>query len=192
MSTAGKVLTVLSLLAMAGWLVMLSAVTQLNVNWQQRIIQTQTSLDDAEKRATESKAQALDLTARTTAEQTSKDRDLRESQGRIAAADGRLSIKTEQLTRAQYQLADYRAAVDRAGVHLNNRKAEKAQTEQDLAAKRVEISRRQDENARLRVQLAKLQTDFKRVLAENIKRLDKRDDRPTSRPASNRRPAPSS
>ena len=192
MSTAGKVLTVLNLLAMAGWLVMMSAATQLNINWQKRIIETQTSLDDAEKRATDFKTQALDLTTRTMAEQTSKDRDLRELQGRIATADGGLSIKTEQLTRAQYQLADYRAAVDRAGVHLNNRKAEKAKTEQDLAAKRVEIGRRQDENATLRDQLAKLQTDFKRALTENTKRLDNREDRPVSRPASNRRLAPSS
>ena len=192
MSTAGKVLTVLNLLAMAGWLVMMSAVTQLNVNWQTRIIQTQTSLDDAEKRATESKALALDLTARTLAEQASKDRDLRELQGRIAAADGRLSIKTEQMTRAQYQLADYRAAVDRAGVHLNNRKAEKAKAEQDLAAKRVEISQRQDENAQLRDQLAKLQIDFKRILSDNNKQLARRENRPASLPASDRRPAPSS
>ena len=192
MSTAGKVLTVLNLLAMAGWLVMMSAATELNKNWSTKIAQTEKSLAEAEQKFTKFKVETVDLTAKTMAEQTSKDRDLRELQGRIGTADGVLSIKTEQRTRAQYQLADYLAAVDRAGVHLNNRKAEKTKTEQDLAAKRVEIGQRQDENAVLRDQLSKLETEFKRALSDNTKRLDNRNDRPVSRPASDRRPSPSS
>ena len=43
MSTAGKVLTVLILLVMVGWIIMLSAVTQLNVNWAQKVAAQQKS-----------------------------------------------------------------------------------------------------------------------------------------------------
>ncbi len=47
MSTAGKVLTVLILLVMVGWIVMLSAVTQLNVNWHTRIAKQEADLQTA-------------------------------------------------------------------------------------------------------------------------------------------------
>ena len=51
MSTAGKVLTVLVLLVMIGWIIMLSAVTQLNVNWEQRIAKQEDDLQKATERA---------------------------------------------------------------------------------------------------------------------------------------------
>ena len=191
MSTAGKVLTVLILLAMFGWLVMMSAVTQLNINWHTKIAQADKGIEDAQKTATEAKARALDLTMRTKAEQTNKDRDLRELQGRIAATEGRLSIKTEDLTRVRFQVADYEAAVERAKAHSGARLAERTKTRTDLDAKRVEIAQKQDENARLRDQLGKLEADFKRLLSNNARQLGKDGvDRPTPRSASGRRVAP--
>ncbi len=193
MSTAGKVLTVLILLVMVAWIVMLSAVTQLNVNWHTRIAKQDADFDSAKTRATKANTDYLDLTEQTRSEQANKDRDLRELQAKIAAAEARQSSKTEDLTRVQIQLADYLAAVGRAEVNLVTRKAEKAKTEEDLAAKRVEIAQKQDENARLRDQLAKLQDDFKRLLSNNSKLLDKDNgDRPAPRPASERRPSPAS
>ncbi len=193
MSTAGKVLTVLILLAMVGWIVVMSAVTQLNVNWQTRILQQEKDADSAQERATKANASALDLTARTKAEQTARDRDLREIQGRTIAVEGRLSIKNEEASRVKFQLADYQAAVERAKLNQTTREAERVKVEQDLAAKKVEIAQRQEENAKLRDQLARLQTDFKRLLADNARRLSKDgESRPASRPASERRPAPSS
>lgn len=193
MSTAGKVLTVLILLAMVGWIVVLSAVTQLNVNWQNRIAQGEKDANTAQDRATKAINDAYDLTARTKAEQTAKDRDLREILGRTIAVEGRLSIKNEESSRVQFQLADYQAAVERAKQNQTTREAERLKVEQDLAAKKTEVAQKQDENAKLRDQLAKLQTDFKRLLTDNSRRLGKDgDSRPASRPASERRPAPAS
>ena len=193
MSTAGKVLTVLILLVMMAWIVMLSAVTQLNVNWHTQIAKQEADLDSAKTRATKANTEYLDLTEQTRADQANKDRDLRELQARIAAAEARQSSKTEDLTRVQIQLTDYLAAVGRAEVNLATRKAEKAKTEENLAAKRIEIAQKQEENARLRDQLAKLQDDFKRLLSNNSKLLNKDNgDRPAPRPASERRPSPSS
>lgn len=193
MSTAGKVLTVLILLAMVGWIVMLSAVTQLNVNWQTKIATAETSLTQAQDQIAKSKAATLDLTMRTKAEQTNRARDLREIQGRIAAAEGRLSLKTEDLTRLQFQVTDYQAAVERAKVNSATRLAEKTKALEGLAAKRVEIAQKQDENAKLRDQLSKLQTDFQRLLSSNAKQVrSSSGDRPAARPASDRRPPPAS
>ena len=193
MSTAGKVLTVLILLAMVGWIVMISAVTQLNVNWQTRIAQQEKDLKGAQEKAVGQNNLALDLTAKTKAEQTAKDRDLREIQGRASATEGRLSVKTEELTRVQFQLVDYKAAVERAKVNQATREAEKVKAQETLDAKLAEVARIQDQNAKLRDQLAKLETDFKRMLADNAKRIGQDgSDRPTPRPASDRRPAPGS
>ncbi len=193
MSTAGKVLTVLILLVMMAWIVMLSAVTQLNVNWQTRIAKAEKDLESAKTRLADNTAKALDLTDKTRAEQAAKDLDLREIQGRTAAAEARQSSKTEDLTRVQIQAAAYQAALQRAEVNLATRTAEKAKTQEDLAAKKVEIAKKQDENNQLRDQLAKLQDDFKRLLTNNAKQLDKDgNDRPTPRSASDRRPSPSS
>ncbi len=193
MSTAGKVLTVLNLLVMVAWLIMLSAVTQLNVNWHQRIAKQEADLQTAKDRIAQNTTAVLDLTEQTRADQSAKDRDLREVQGRIIAAEARQSAKTEDLTRIQFQLAEDNAAVQRANTNLTTRQAEKAKAEENLAAKRVEIAQRQDENARLRDQLAKLQADFKRLLANNSKLTNgAASDRPDSKPASDRRPAPAS
>ncbi len=193
MSTAGKVLTVLILLVMVGWIVMLSAVTQLNVNWHTRIAKQEKDLETATTRIAEANAQYLDFTEKTRSEQTSKDRDLREVQGRIAAAEARQSNKTEDLTRTQYQLAEYQAAVARAETNLATRQAEKVKAEENLAAKKVEIAKKQGENAQLRDQLAKLQDDFKRLLSNNSKLTGGANpDRPDPRPASGRRPSPAS
>jgi dTMP kinase len=193
MSTAGKVLTVLNLLVMVAWIVMLSAVTQLNVNWQQRIQKQEADLAKAEQAIADSNARYLDLTEQARAEQANKDLDLRETQGRIIAAEGRRSAKTEELTRAQIQLADYEAAVKRAEANRATRLAEGAKAEQDLAALRAEIARKQDENAKLRDQLARLQDDFKRLLSNNAKQVGgATGDRPESKPASDRRTPPAS
>ena len=193
MSTAGKVLTVLILLVTVAGLVMLSAVTQLNVNWSQRIARQDKDIVAAKEKATKGAADILDMTERTRFEQARKDLDLGEVSGRIAAAEARLSARTEDTARIQYQLADYVASVQKAELNRDTRAAEKAKAEADLAAKRVEIGQIQDQNAKLRDQLAHLQDDFKRLLANNAKLIDKAvGDRPAPRPASDRRPSPAS
>ena len=192
MSTAGKVLTVLILLAMVAGMVMLSAVTQLNVNWSQKVARQEADITTAKDQATKSNADALDLTERTRSEQARKDLDLGEVQGRIAAAEARLSSRIEDQTRIQYQLADYLAAVGKAETNLATRKTEKAKAEEDLAAKRVEIAKIQDDNSKLRDLLARLQDDFKRLLANNTKQANRAADRPAAQPASDRRPSPAS
>ena len=193
MSTAGKVLTVLILLVMMGWIVMLSAVTQLNANWTQRIAKAEKDLEAATAKIAAESTRIVDLTDQGRAEQAGKDRDLREVQSRIVATEGRLSSKVEDLTRVQFQLADYEAAVKKAETNLATRKAELAKANEDFAAKKAEIAQKQEENAQLRDQLARLQDDFRRLLNANTKQIRANTgDRPESQPASDRRPSPAS
>ena len=99
----------------------------------------------------------------------------------------------ESLTRLKFQVADYLAAVEKSKVNLATREAEFAKAEEDLAKKRDDIAKAKAANADLRDRLAKLQDEFKRLLADNASRAEKAGkDAPTSRPASSRRPSPSS
>ena len=192
MSTAGKVLTVLVLLVMVVWLVMMSAVTQLNVNWEQKIAKQQTDLDNLTAEAAKANSSILSLTEQARSEQDATDRELRVVLEKIAATERRQSSTTEDLTRLKFQVADYLAAVERAKTNLATREAEKAKDIDDLAKKRDEIAKAQATNAELRTQLAQLQDEFKRLLAENTANLDKAAKEGAAKPASSVRDSPPS
>jgi hypothetical protein len=192
MSTAGKVLTVLILLVTVIWLVMMSAVTQLNVNWQAKIGAQQTDLDRVTLELTKAKDSTLSLTEQARAKQDQTDRELRVRLSMIAAAERRQSSKIEDLTRIKAQVADSLGAAETAKANLATREAEKIKNQEDLAKKRDEIAKAQAVNADLKAQLAQLQQDFKRLLAENVAKLDKAAKQSTAKPASNVRESPSS
>ena len=193
MSTAGKVLTVLILLVTVAWIVMMSAVAQLNVNWQDKIAKQQAEFERITEESAKAKADHLAFTERARAEQDATDRDLRVHLERIIEAEGRQSSKVEDLTRLKAQVADYQAAVERANTNLATREAEKVKNQDDLAKKRDEIAKAQAVNADLRARLAQLQDEFKRLLAENTAGVNKANSKaPTAKPASSRRVSPSS
>jgi hypothetical protein len=193
MSTAGKVLTVLILLVMVGWIVMMSAVAQLNHNWAEKVDKQEKEFVRIADEAATAKASYLALTEQARAEQDATHRDVRVREAQLAAADARRSSKVEDLTRLKAQVADYEAAVQKSTTNLATREAEKAKDLDDLAKKRDEIAKLQATNAELRSQLAQLQEEFKRLLAENTTEVNKASSKaPAARPASSRRESPSS
>ena len=194
MSTAGKVLTVLILVVMIPWLIMLSAVTQLNVNYEEKIAAQQKTLDKATVDVAKANNDILTLTEQARAEQDTTDRELRVILGRIAAAERRQSSTTEDLTRLKAEVADFLAAVETAKTNLATREAEKVKGEEDLARKKDEIAKAQAKNADLRGQLAQLQDEFKRLLADNTAKAAEAAKKgpSTAKPASSRRESPAS
>ena len=194
MSTAGKVLTVLILLVMLVWVVMLSAVSQLNANHSEKILTQQKSLDKLVEDVETSTNGFHNLVELTRQEQEASDRDVRVSSGKLLGIERRKSSVTEDLTRLKFQLADYLAAVEKSKINLANREAEKAKDEDDLAKKKDEIAKAQALNSELRTQLAQLQDQFKRLLNENTSAIAKAkgQSEPVAKPASSRREAPAS
>ncbi len=194
MSTAGKVLTVLILIVMIPWLIMMSAVIDLNKNYEQKIIAQQKTLNQVTIDVAKANSDILRLTEQARTEQDTTDRDLREILGRIVAAEARQSKATESLTRIKAQAADFLAAVETAKTNLATREAEKAQGKKDLAQKREEIAKAQARNADLRLQLAQLQDEFKRLLDDNTaKAAEAAKQAPSAaKPASSRRESPAS
>jgi chromosome segregation ATPase len=188
MSTAGKVLTVLIMLVMFVWLVMMSAVTQLNVNYGQKIQKQQTDLDDVTKKAADTNTAYLDVTEKARQQQDITERDLRIKLAEIAAAERRLSTTQEALSRLKFDVADYEIAVTKAKTNLENRENEKIKGEENKAKKLDEIAKAQALNAELKAQLAQLQEDFKKLLADNSAKIKA----PSAKPVSIRPESPSS
>jgi len=173
MSTAGKVLTVLIMLVTVVWLVMMSAVTQLNVNWQQKIIAQEKNLEQVTTESTKAQANAVSLTAQTIAAQEATELLVLAREEKLAAAMARRSSRIEDLNRLKAQVADEQAAAQTSKTNLATREAEIVSNQDELAKKRDEIAKSKAVNADLRSQLAQLQADFKRLLAENTAKLDK-------------------
>ncbi len=192
MSTAGKVLTVLILLVTVVWLVMMSAVTQLNVNWQEKIIAQQKSLDQATDELAKAKVDGLNKIEEARAKQDETDRDLRVLLVRINAAERLRSSRIEDLSRLKAQVTDAQKGAETAKTNQATREAEKLANEESLAKKREEIAKAQALNADLKSQLAQLQDDFKKLLSENAARLAKAAKAGTGVPASSVRESPSS
>jgi chromosome segregation ATPase len=193
MSTAGKVLTVLILLVSVVWLVLMSAVTQLNVNWQEKIAAQQKNLDQATAELAKSQGDFLSLTEQARLKQNETDLKVSAKEGEIVGAQARRSSRVEDLTRLKAQVADTQVAAETAKGNLATREAELIANQEELAKKRDEIAKAKAANADLKTQLAQLQSEFKRLLAENAAKLDKASKAGTVLPASSvRQPGPSS
>ena len=192
MSTAGKVLTVLILLVTVVWVVMLSAVTQLNVNWQDKITAQQKSLDQATADFEKARADGLSLTEQARSKQDESVREVRLRLDKIMRTETRLSSTIEDLTRIKAQVNDAVSSVEIAKANLATREAEKIKDQETLAKTRDEIAKAQALNADLKGQLDQLQGDFKRLLAENAAKLERASKEGAARPASSIRTPPSS
>jgi chromosome segregation ATPase len=193
MSTAGKVLTVLILLVSVAWLVLMSAVTQLNVNWEEKIASQQESLDQATEAFTKAKLSGLKKTEETRVKQDETELLLRDRLTKIAYAERARSSLIEDLTRLQQQVVDAKAAAETAVTNQTTREAEKLANEEGLAKLRDQIAKSQATNADLKGQLAGLQEDFKRILTENTAKLAQAAAKQgAAKPVSNVRDSPAS
>ncbi|WP_435017799.1 hypothetical protein TA3x_005419 [Tundrisphaera sp. TA3] len=169
MSTAGKVLVVLVMLMMAGWMVLLSAVTQLNKNHGEAVAKNQKQLDDVTAEVAKVTQDITTTINKAHLLQADTVRDLREIQGRITAAERHQSATNASLARLKFQVANYESALATAKAALETRIAEETQANEIKAAKLAEIEQAKARNADLREQLARLQSEFKQLLAENAK-----------------------
>lgn len=187
MSTAGKVLTVLILLVMLVWVVMLSGVSQLNANYGQKIKREEQQLADVTKEAEEANTAYLTTNEKARLEQDLTSSEIRDKVGDIAKRERRLSTTIEAQTRLALQLQSCLKDAEQAATNLKNREAEKVMDEELLAKKRDEIDKLKAQNAEAKTQLAQLQEQFKKLLAENTAKVKA----PATTPASSIRGRPS-
>jgi hypothetical protein len=173
---------------MVGWLVMMSAVSQLNANYGQKIDREQKELEKVTEDAEKATNAYLDTTEKARLEQDLTQRELRLKDGLISSADRRRSLVIGEQEALSYRLKGSLRDAENAKTNLDNREAEKVKDEELLARKKDEIAKAQALNAELKTQLAQLQDEFKKILAENTARLKA----PATKPASALNTSPSS
>jgi chromosome segregation ATPase len=186
MSTAGKVLAVLSALMLVVWIVMISAVAQLNANSGQQLDKLKADVARLKTDVAQAKQSADDTLVKINEEQVGKERDMRLVRIRLSTAERQVSTTRESLSRLQIEVDNYTKSAVTAKEGLAQRNNEKAKYEKDKADEEAVVKRLQGQNAELTDQLLKLRTDFQDVLKENQAEVQKqlKGGKPTTRAAS--------
>jgi septal ring factor EnvC (AmiA/AmiB activator) len=198
MSTTGKVLIVLILLTVVGWIVLSSAVTQLNKEWTQAI----NNLDAKIAGTKEERAQGTgglvgqvaaldakikDLTSKIALMQDQTAHDIAVARSEISDVEKAEAVTKERLARLQFEVASVQATEKLASEAHELRKKEQADTNKAIADERALVDNLKSEVGEQFTTLAKLRSEFRETLADNRRRLDqvrKRQGRPSSETSS--------
>jgi hypothetical protein len=171
MSTAGKVLIVLVMLLMPVWILLVSAVAQLNKNGGQAVAALEKQYASLETQLRENKELARktrdehNLLTTTSGEETSV---LRAKQGGLEAIR---STVLEDQSRKQVALGHMEAALKNAKLDQEHRINEKTQMIQEKSNLEAEVKQLMAVTAELTNQLEKLRNDFKSTYEQNKKRV---------------------
>lgn len=167
MSTAGKVLVVLILLASMAWLVLLAGVDQLNRNSNKAMIEfaakIETLIDDVKS----AQHNIVKIKDETTIVQEQMDRQIAVIRSRQNDVERVNSNIREVLARVQNQVAMLEQTVKDAQRAAKERSEEKVAEQQDLEAKRAEVEKLKAENGELMDRLTGLRNEFKSTLQGN-------------------------
>lgn len=185
MSTAGKVLTVLTVLLMFVWIFLISGVAQLNANSGKTVAELQKKAVDLQDETTKAQGDALDTRDAVVKEQEAKDRELRNARIELSTVERQLTSTRERLSRLQFQLETYAKALATAREDLDLRNKEKADLETAKANGTAAVDKLRSENAERLDRLAKLRDEFQQTRQRNASTVDSlRGGRPQAQPVS--------
>jgi chromosome segregation ATPase len=173
MSTAGKVLIVLFLLASLIWIALAAGVAQVNTNYNTRLHELNVQVDKL--------AADLDQTRRDVASlndqisQTQEEMDRQRALLRITQSDlerERSEIQ-ETLLRSQYQLASVEETIKSSQAALDHRNTELQEGNAALAQAKTDVQALIAECSQLTNRLTSLRNDFQKTYHENVEILGK-------------------
>lgn len=180
MSTPGKVLSVLIIFALLGWLVLASMVTQRNRNWGEKIKKQEDqiiALEGVPGGEPGELAKALDqvdkLKYEIASEQAQTSRDATILRDRLSNIETQLSETRESLSRLTLLVRDSQFQVEEAKRIAEKRALERTDTQKTIAEAETELNRLRDVDAKLRQQQEALTRDFRATLAENRQLVQK-------------------
>jgi chromosome segregation ATPase len=164
MSTAGKVLTVVILLASLLWMALMSGVDQINRNGGQaldtlikRVAQLQDDLKSTQD-------EIVHVRDQTTVLQEQMDRELAVINARQNDVQRLASDVTENLSRVRYELSTVQQTLQNAEQDRTERAEEAVADQKALDAARVEYQALKVADGQLRERLASLRAEFKKTL----------------------------
>lgn len=172
MSTPGKVLAVLVLLATAGWLLLAVLVADLNRNWGQEI----RTLAGQVQRLEEDQVPALraamyDRLAEARQRQERNDRELTVLRAQFSHLQALEADLQEQMARVTVQIQTVAEATKDADATLRHRREETGQAQRALAASWAELQADRRRVDGLLADVQRLRSDFLAVQQENRRLL---------------------
>jgi chromosome segregation ATPase len=171
MSTAGKVLSVLVLLATLGWIVLGAGVAQLNRNGNAALAKLQADLKNAEDGLHQAQVDLVKLKDDTSRFQENMDTQLAVLRAKTTGVEAAGSRLKGILADMQGQLSTVEATVAAAQHDLEMRKQEKQSETQQLADARAEVLRLRGVDAEMTDRLASLRQEFKKTYEENASKV---------------------
>lgn len=173
MSTAGKVLVVLVLLLAPVWVILVSAVAELNKSGGEQVAKLKGDVANLEKQVTDTRRQIVTLKDQIKLEQVTMLQEVAAIRSHAADLEKARSETFEIAARVNYQVVAMQEAAKRSEATKELRVAEKTQEIAAKAAAEKEVERLKQEHAALVERLDKLRNDFKATLDSNRKLVDR-------------------
>lgn len=173
MSTAGKVLVVLVMLASVACLMLAGGIAQLNANANKRLQELSTQLAKAQEDIGAARREAMALRDETTETQEKIDREVTTLRARQSDLERTRTQILDHLARLRYDLGTVNATIDGARTSLQNRNAEFEADEKELADLRGRVQSLKANNTQLMGTLETLRTRFQDTYHKNVDMVGK-------------------
>jgi chromosome segregation ATPase len=167
MSTAGKVLVVLIMLASLVWMVLMAGVAQLNRNGNQALIELNNKVEKLTDDVQATRVKIVEIKDQTGLLQKQMDKDLTVIRSRQHDVERISSSIKEILARVQYQLATLGETVKNAEAAAKQRADEKVAEQKALDDARADVQTVKAQNQELTDRLTGLRNEFKATLKTN-------------------------
>jgi len=168
MSTAGKVLVVLILLASLAWIVLASGADQLSRNGNAALAKAAADLAKAEEDLAQSQTDMVRLKDQTTVLQESGDQRLAVLLSHQNDAERASSSIKDVLGGLQYQLETVQTTIKEAEQSRDQRLAEREQETKALADARAEVESLIARDGELTSRLKELRDQFQKTFEKNV------------------------
>lgn len=168
MSTAGKVLVVLILLASFAWLALASGVDQLSRNGNEALAKAAAALAKAQEDLEQSQADMIRFKDQTTVAQEAGDQRLAVLNSRRLDVDRASTSLKDVANKLQHQLETVQATIKEAEQSRQQRLAEKEEEVKAKADAEAEVESLMAKNTELTTRLNALRKEFKDVFSSNV------------------------
>jgi len=173
MSTAGKVLVVLVLLVVPVWIVLASAVANLNTEWTQELAKQNKQIETLTEQVAQNKRDIQKLEENIGLVQTSAAEQQTALREKLTDVERARAESIQIQTGVALDLDRLKATIKNAEAVRDRRVAEKADEIKALASTRQDVERIKGENSELMGELSKLRDEFKATLEENRKLVER-------------------
>jgi hypothetical protein len=174
MSTAGKILTVLTMLTAVVWVLLTASVTQLNRNGAKAVKDYKEKIAVAEKQKTDTQIEIRTTVDETKLTGTRSQNDLTTRQAKLSEVEKIRSQMIESVTRVKLQLDGLNATVARGQADVKERVAERGTEKQGKAGSLTLVEKLKGENGQLLAQLQSLRAKFRSTHESNKAMVQRR------------------